>query len=105
MGDTLIGDIFDGLGIGVRACAASLAVLLLFRSLSDRIRRRNGVKETLPLLKSVDAFVVPVRTALPLRLRHGAIDYAPLVSALIILVFGLGVSALLEKLYSMLFAV
>jgi len=100
-GTSLLKDVFDGLVIGVRACSASLSFLLVVRSINDRVVRWGKYRDVMPILKMTDAFVIPVKTALPDKLKRTAIDYAPLLSALIILIMGLGISALLSMLRSL----
>ena len=81
--------------IMARTTAVSLAVLLMMRSVVTRFVNGSTVTKFGLLIHITDVLVIPTRHILPERVCSRKIDYAPLVSAIIILLVELGFEHLL----------
>jgi hypothetical protein len=95
MDSMIICYIFVIVEITVRTAAVSLAALLMMRSVVTRLIPDSAVTKFGLLIHITDMLVIPTRHILPERVCTRRIDYAPLVSAIIILLVGLGFEYLL----------
>jgi len=85
--------VFDGVGIAVRACSAVIAGALIVRAVFSKSPRLASRPSLQPVFEYTEPFIVHIRRILPYHLANRDMDYSPLVSAIIILFLGLGVSA------------
>jgi len=97
MTETIFRYLFDSVSFLVRMTTVSVAILLIFRSAAVRFLPLHIQNVFKPLNEITDKLVVPVRNLLPEKVCSPESDYAPLVSAIIVLLIGLGMQELLEN--------
>ena len=97
MAETIFRYIFDGVSFLVRVTTVSVAILLIFRSVAVLFLPLHMQNVFRPLYEITDKIVIPVRNLLPEKVCSPETDYAPLVSAIIVLLIGLGMQELLEN--------
>ncbi|MCD6307661.1 MAG: YggT family protein [Candidatus Latescibacteria bacterium] len=84
--------ILEGLSLAVRACAAALGILLVARSLAEKLLPVTVSTYLSPLIRYTEVFVMPIRRLLPGSVTVRGSDYTPLLSALLLLFMGYGVA-------------
>ena len=92
---TLFYYIFEGVVLLIRVITVTAAVLLIARSVALRFFPLHARSVFSPLYGITDVIVIPVRNILPEKVCTPEADYSPLVSAIIILLLGLGMKELL----------
>ena len=92
---TLLFYIFKGVVLLIRVITVTVAVLLIARSVAFRFFPLYAQNILSPLYGITDVIVIPVRHILPEKVCTPEADYSPLVSAIIILLLGLGMEELL----------
>ena len=98
--ESVITGILTGFSIAVRAISASIALLLITRSVADRIARNRNGSTLRTIRRLTDGFLIPVKKVLPASITSGSTDYSPLVSALLLLFIGAGVNAFIVSVLS-----
>ena len=68
------------------------------RSLAGRIVPKHNHTVLVPLFLITEVFVIPVRHILPESLCSGELDYSAIVSAILILLSGLGIEQIIMSL-------
>ena len=97
MTEIILKNIIVNLSLFVRVVTVTCAILLIVRSLSLRylpVQTRNILS---PLYGITDVIIIPVRSLLPDKYCSDEIDYSPLISAIIIIVSGLGLEELIKS--------
>jgi len=93
---TFVTGILEGVSLAVRACAAAFGILMIARSLAEKLLPVTVSTYLRPFIKYTDVFVLPMRRLLPGSVTVRGSDYAPLLSALLLLFMGYGVAAVIE---------
>lgn len=94
--ESIITGLLDGFELAVRAGVAVIGFLLIIRSVISTVLPSFYRIDLIPFFRYTEVFVRPVRRILPSSVRTGKVDYSPLVSAVILLFLGLGISVFFE---------
>ncbi|MBN1290742.1 MAG: YggT family protein [Candidatus Latescibacteria bacterium] len=81
----------------IRGIAVSLSFLLVLRSISIRFFPANIQNLLRSVYAITDVFIFPVRQILPAKTCSLKNDFSPLVTAIIILLLGLGMEELIKN--------
>ncbi|MFC1694116.1 YggT family protein [Candidatus Latescibacterota bacterium] len=85
--------LFEGFGMAVRLCTAAIALLLIVQSILTKyfpsLIRNTNINKTLFSLTNM--IVTPARKILPWSINNKRVDYSPLITAVLLLILGLGV--------------
>ena len=92
----IITALFEGFAVALRASGAALAVIIIIRSLAERFSGNSCSDGLERLVHYTEAFVAPVRTMIPSAVAKKKLDYSLLVSALMVLLLGLGAGVFFE---------
>ena len=97
MTDVIISISFQCITHFVRAIAVTGAIFLILRSIAGKFAPLGIQNIFQPLYRITEVFVIPLRQILPESVCSKEMDYSALLSAIIVLLTGLGIEQLLES--------